>query len=78
MSSRQTGPYDILARKWLDLTERRRAHLIDLRASGRWKHYCTEAELEDQLRETNAAIERWAEVAGITSAIASLAADRGA
>ena len=31
-----------LTRKWRDLAEKRRAHLIELYDSGRWKHYYTE------------------------------------
>jgi hypothetical protein len=66
MSARQAGPYDSIARKWLALAERRRAHLIELRACGRWQdfHYSNEAELEAQLREIDLACERFASVAG--------------
>jgi hypothetical protein len=64
MSARQLGPYDGVARKWLALAERRHAHLIELRSSGRWKHYFTESELDTQLRELNLACDRFAKVAG--------------
>ena len=66
MSARQRGPYDSIARKWLALAERRRAFLIALRDSGRWQdyHYSGEAELEAQLREIDAACERFAGIAG--------------
>ena len=64
MSVRQPGRYDGIARKWLALAERRRAHLIELRSSGRWKHYFTESEFDTQLRELNLACDRFAKVAG--------------
>jgi hypothetical protein len=64
MSVRQPGRYDGVARKWLVLAERRRAHLIELRSSGRWRHYFTESELDTQLRELNLACDRFAKVAG--------------
>ena len=64
MSEQQQGPYDSLARKWLAVAERRHAHLIELRSSGRWKHYFTESELDAQLREVNLARDRFAKVAG--------------
>jgi hypothetical protein len=65
MSARQLVPYDTVARKWLDLAERRKAHLIELRESGRWKHYFTANELDDALRDVNLARDRFAKVAGI-------------
>lgn len=66
MSARRAGPYDSIARKWLALAERRRAFLIALRDSGRWQdyHYSGAAELEAQLREIDAACERFASIAG--------------
>lgn len=66
MSARQAGPYDGIARKWLALAERRRAFLIALRDSGRWQdfRYSGAAELEAQLREIDAACERFASIAG--------------
>ncbi len=65
MSARQRGPYDAVARKWLALAERRRDYLIELRSSGRWRHYYTAAKLENELREINVVRERFAEIAGI-------------
>jgi hypothetical protein len=65
MSARQLVPYDSVARKWLALAERRKAHLIELRESGRWKHYFTESELNNELHEVNLARDRFAKVAGI-------------
>jgi len=78
MSERQQGPYDGVARKWLALAERRLAHLIELRDSGRWKHYFTESELDAELREVNLARDRFAKVAGVEpQAGATAPADRG-
>ena len=74
MSALQPGRYEGVARKWLALAERRHAHLIELRSSGRWKHYFTESELDAQLREVNLARGRFARVAGnefVTSGAAS-------
>jgi hypothetical protein len=65
MSARQQGPYDSIARKWLALAERRRAHLIELRDSGRWQRYYIKGNLADELWELELACRRFAEVAGL-------------
>jgi uncharacterized repeat protein (TIGR03809 family) len=67
MAIQQASPYDAVARGWLSLAERRKAHLIDLFETGRWRHYFTEAELLNELRAANIACDRFAEVAGIPS-----------
>jgi DNA-binding transcriptional ArsR family regulator len=64
MSARQQGPYDTIARKWLALAERRRAHLIELRDSGRWKRYYRIGDVADELLVLERACRRFAEVAG--------------
>jgi hypothetical protein len=64
MSARQQGPYDTIARKWLALAERRRAHLIELRDSGRWQRYYRKGSLADELLELELVCQRLAEVAG--------------
>jgi hypothetical protein len=64
MSAREAGPYGSIARKWLALAERRRAHLIDILESGRWSHYASYEELEDQLYELDLLCGRFAEIAG--------------
>jgi hypothetical protein len=64
MSARQQGPYDSIARKWLALAERRRAHLIELRDSGRWKRYYPKGDLAAELLELELACRRFAEIAG--------------
>ena len=40
-----------LTQRWRDLAQKRRAHLIELYDSGRWKHYYTEEELVVRMRE---------------------------
>jgi hypothetical protein len=65
MSARQQSPYDSIARKWLALAERRRAHLIELRDSGRWQLYYTKGDLEDELFVIELACQRFAKVAGL-------------
>ena len=72
MSARQTGPYDDVARKWLALAERRRAHVIDLRESGRWRHYYTPEEFHDVLREAMSSRDAWARLAGLENGEASV------
>jgi len=72
MSARQTGPYDDVARKWLALAERRRAHVIDLRESGRWRHYYTPEEFLDVLREAISSRDAWARLAGLENGEASV------
>jgi hypothetical protein len=65
MSARQTSPYDSIARKWLALAERRRAHVVELRDSGRWKHYYTAEGLTDALREAVNSRDEWARLASL-------------
>ncbi len=65
MPIQQISPYHAVARSWLSLVERRRAHLIELFETGRWQHYFTEAELLSELRAVNLACERFADVAGL-------------
>ena len=65
MSARQAGPYDSVARKWLALAERRRAHVVELRESGRWRHYYTPAELLEAMREAIDSRDEWARLTGL-------------
>jgi len=67
MSERQPSPYDSIARKWLALAERRQAHVIELRDSGRWRHYYTQEELADAMREAVRIRDQWATIAGLTA-----------
>ncbi len=66
MSERRSGPYDSIARKWLALAVRRRAYLIALRDSGRWRdyHYSGAAELDAQVHEVDIVCRRLAGIAG--------------
>ena len=59
MSERQPRPYDDIARKWHALAERRRAHVVELRDSGRWQHYYTWDELLEALREAVDTRDAW-------------------
>jgi uncharacterized repeat protein (TIGR03809 family) len=52
-----------VAHKWRKLAERRRAHLIELYYSGRWKHCYTEEGFLRQMRDAIQAAERWALIA---------------
>jgi uncharacterized repeat protein (TIGR03809 family) len=64
MLARQPGPYVNIARRWLALAERRQAHVVELRDSGRWRHYYTWEQLLDALREAVNSRDRWARIAG--------------
>ena len=48
-----------LTRRWRELAEKRRAHLIELYDSGRWKHYYTEEQLIARMREAINLAETW-------------------
>ncbi len=50
--------------KWHDLAEKRRAHLVDLYESGRWKHYYSESEFVALMRETVQLADDWGRLAG--------------
>jgi uncharacterized repeat protein (TIGR03809 family) len=51
------------ALKWRALAERRRDHYFDLYKSGRWRHYYTDQEFLDELRDAIALAQRWAKIA---------------
>jgi len=51
--------------KWHALAERRRAHVVELRDSGRWQHYYTWDELLEALREAVDTRDTWARLAGL-------------
>ena len=65
MSARQQSPYDSVSRKWLALAERRRAHVIELRESGRWRHYYTPEEFLEAVREAINSRNEWARLSGV-------------
>jgi uncharacterized repeat protein (TIGR03809 family) len=54
---------DEVAQKWRALAERRCAHFLELRHSGRWKHYYSEEQFLYRMREAIRLSERWAEIA---------------
>jgi hypothetical protein len=62
-----------IAVKWRDLAERRRRHFIELNESGRWKHYYTDQEFLDELRNAVATAERWSTIASQSERLASAA-----
>ncbi len=45
--------------KWHDLAEKRRAHMIDLYETGRWKHYYSEREFVSLMRQAVQLAEDW-------------------
>jgi uncharacterized repeat protein (TIGR03809 family) len=64
MSGRSFAPaFDEVAQRWRALAERRRAHFIELFQSGRWRHYYSEQQFLDSLRDAVRISERWAEIA---------------
>jgi uncharacterized repeat protein (TIGR03809 family) len=48
-----------VTRRWRDLAEKRRAYLVELYESGRWKHYYTEDQLIARMREAINLAETW-------------------
>jgi uncharacterized repeat protein (TIGR03809 family) len=52
----------LLAQRWQNLAEQRRAHFSELYSSGRWRHYYTEDALLMRMREIAMLCERWAAV----------------
>ena len=52
-----------IAKRWLALAEQRRAHLVELYDSGRWRHYYSEAQLLERTREAILLEETWAKLA---------------
>jgi uncharacterized repeat protein (TIGR03809 family) len=52
--------YDLLARQWRDLADRRCEHFADLYRTGRWKlYYEEEQEFLACMREANDAADTW-------------------
>lgn len=68
-----------VTRKWRALAQRRKAHLVDLYNSGRWRLYYTEPEYLDRLREAVRMVDRWAatEEAALSGAPAEAATGEG-
>ena len=61
--NRPVPALDEVAHKWRELAERRRAYLVDLYCSGRWKRFSSEEQLLRRIRDAVDASERWAEIA---------------
>jgi hypothetical protein len=51
--------FDAATRGFRDLAMRRHAYYLDLLKSGRWRHYFTEQEFAEQLREVMIATRAW-------------------
>jgi uncharacterized repeat protein (TIGR03809 family) len=64
-----------LTRAWRDLAEKRRAYLIELYDSGRWKHYYTEEQLVARMREAINLADRWERLAAGPRGPHSIAAE---
>jgi uncharacterized repeat protein (TIGR03809 family) len=54
---------DPIALKWRNLADRRRAHMVDLYLSGRWKRYYSEEQFLICFRDAMSMAERWNEIA---------------
>ena len=54
---------DPAARKWRDLAERQRAHVVELFESGRWRHYYSDTEFLVEMRKAMAIAQKWAQLA---------------
>ncbi len=54
---------DAIAQRWSDLADRRRRYFIELYDSGRWKHYYSEEEFRERLRDVVKASETWTRLA---------------
>jgi len=52
-----------ITRKGRELAEKRRAHLVELYDTGRWKHYYTQEQLLVRMREAIGMIETWERLA---------------
>jgi len=64
MSARHSAQrFDEIAQKWRNFAQRRRDYFIELYDSGRWKHYYSEAQFIDRMREAIQLSERWIEIA---------------
>jgi uncharacterized repeat protein (TIGR03809 family) len=63
-----------VTRKWRELAQRRKAHLVDLYNSGRWRLYYTEPEYLERLREAVRNVDQWraTELAALAGAAAEI------
>ena len=72
------GPsFDLIARKWSDLAQRRLDHFVELYSSGRWTHYYrSEMHFAMRMRDVIRAAKIWAELAEPGSSAGLDAGDR--
>ena len=64
-----------ITRKGRELAARRRAHLVELYDTGRWKHYYTEEQFVARMREAIALVETWDRLAGRADTPHAIAAE---
>jgi len=65
MSAPREGRYDSIARRWLALVERRQQHFVELCNTGRWRHYYSEGEFLEEMRQLLGLRNQWAQIAGL-------------
>jgi uncharacterized repeat protein (TIGR03809 family) len=65
MSERQESPYDVTARRWLALVERRQENIIELCTTGRWRRYYTHPQFLEEMHKVLDLRNRWARLAGL-------------
>jgi uncharacterized repeat protein (TIGR03809 family) len=67
-------PIEIM-QKWRALAEKRRANLIDLYDSGRWKHYYSETQLLARIREATGLVDTWQRLSTPPAHVKAVAAE---
>ena len=56
--------FDVIARQWHALAERRLAYFTELYRSGRWKHYYTREHFASRMLDVIKATKVWGDLAG--------------
>ena len=64
-----------ITRRWRDLAEKRRAHLVELYDTGRWKHYYSEEQLLARMREAIRLVETWERLSTPPDTVRAMAAE---
>jgi len=64
-----------VTRKWRGLAEQRRAHLVELYDTGRWKHYYSEDQLLAKMREAIRLVETWERLSTPPGDVKAIAAE---
>ena len=67
-------PIEIM-QKWHALAEKRRANLLDLYDSGRWKHYYSEEQVLARIREATGLVDTWKRLSTPPGAVKAIAAE---